>query len=82
MYELYCDKDKNIITVKAVRKSFYNDHKKEMQVRTLDGGILDYNGYYYFSTSRKNLVTFAREMKQKWIEELNNKLNELSAIKI
>jgi hypothetical protein len=74
MYTLYHNKRESIIEVKKATKG--------MSHCTYTDDVAYYNDCYYLCTKRKPLVEKANEIKQSWIDELEQKLADVAAIKI
>lgn len=81
MYVLEHSKEENVISVKKANKAFQNLNFKEE--------VTFYNDNYYFCKNRKPLIEKAREIREKWILELEQsaldlerRLEELKEMKI
>lgn len=82
IYQLYHDKEKGILKVSPMTKTFFNTYVDKDLIDQLQDYILYFNSCYFFSLSRKALVHKAREMKEEWIQELETKLEMYKNIKI
>ena len=72
MYTLYHDKSMGIIKVKKASKG--------LQKCTYTDDVTYYNNNYYLCSKRKSLVEKAKEIKQSWVEEIEEKLAKVNAI--
>lgn len=72
MYTLYHNKRDRIIEVKRVTKA--------MQNFTYTDEITRHNDCYYLCKKRKPLVEKAKEIKQSWVDELEQEIAKVSAI--
>lgn len=82
IYQLYHDKEKGILKVSPMKKTFFNTYIDKDLANQQQDYILYYNQCFFFSLSRKALVQKAREMKEEWIKELEVKLDICKSIKI
>jgi hypothetical protein len=76
MYNLYISRIEGKIEINPLRKVFHNLSD------TITNEVTRYNDVYYFCTSRKSLVEFAEQMKQGWINELEDELSKIKNIPI
>jgi len=74
MYTLYVNKSTNTLQVKKARKA--------LQDREYTNEVTLFNNNYYLCIKRKPLVEKAEEIKQSWIEECEQHLDALRAIKL
>lgn len=74
MYLLYVDKPNKVIKVKKAAKVFHN--------LEFTADVQDYNGTIWFSSNRKKLTAYGRNIKAKWIEEAKMDLDCYEKIKI
>lgn len=74
MYCLYHDKEKGIIKVHKTHKALQNVKHTE--------DVYDYNNYYSLCLYRKPLVKLAIQMREEWIKEYEDKINDLKSLKI
>ena len=74
MYTLYHNKDSGIIEVKKA--------KKALQRCTYTENVRYHNSNFYLCLKRKPLVEKAEEIKKSWIEETEERLEKLKAIKV
>ena len=74
MYSLYHNKEDNEIEVKKAHKALQNVKYKEEITR--------YNSYYYLCLHRKPLIELANQMREAWIKEYEDKINDLKNLKI
>ncbi len=85
MYQIYYKRNDYKIDVKPLSKTFKNGVLMKNFIRDAEhnpGMIIRYNDCYSFSTSRKALVEFGRELKEKWISELKDEISRFESIKI
>ena len=74
MKALYYDKEKLILKIENKINLCYNErHLKEIE----ETGISYFNDCYYIAEERKPLVIKAQEIRNKWIEEVKQKLENL-----
>lgn len=80
MYQLYVNKkeygNKYELKVKPLQAAF----KKRDFVITDE--IMRHNNNYYFCKNRKSLIEKAKQIKQEWINEVEQELGKLKDIKI
>lgn len=73
MYQLNYDKNKFEIVISPM---------KVRGTKVTKGNIAMHNEHIYISDDRKLLLEFAKELKQKWINEFEEKLNLAKEMKI
>ena len=81
-YQLYFEKDKCIIKVKAMDRSIQRADIINKLNSLDENDVWDYNIYYKFSRNKKVLKQVAEEMKAEWIKELADRMKQIEEIKI
>jgi len=74
MYTLYHNKPTNTLQVNKAKKALQDLHYTDE--------VTLFNNNYYLCAKRKPLVEKAEEIKQSWIEECEQQLAALHAIKL
>lgn len=85
MYQIYYSRYNYRIDVKPLSKTFKNGILTKNFLKGAEenpGKVVKYNDCYSFSTSRKALLEFSREIKEKWIGELKDEISRFESIKI
>ena len=85
MYQIYYSRNNYRIDVKPLSKTFKDGMLMRNFLRDAEenpGKVVRYNDCYSFSTSRKALLEFGREIKEKWIDELKDEISRFESIKI
>ena len=85
MYQIYYSRNNYRIDVKPLSKTFKNGILMKSFLKDAEenpGKVVKYNDCYSFSTSRKALLEFGREIKEKWISELKDEISRFESIKI
>lgn len=75
VYALHCEKNK---TLKIEYRPVFQNQKDKL----IDNNIFEYNDIYYLSLSRKALKQKALEIKEKWIKEQKEMLQQIENIEI
>lgn len=81
-YQLYYDRERFIIEVKALKSQFKRESFLNRLSQLGEDEVWEYNDYYKFSKNRKILKQEALDMKSGWIKELTDKIEKIEAIKI
>ena len=81
-YQLYYDKEKFIIEVKTLKSQFKSDDFLNKLVQLGDDEVWEFNSCYKFSKNKKVLKQEALDMKNGWIKELTDKIEQIETIKI
>lgn len=74
MYTLYFSRKDKVIQVKKAKKALQNLEYSEKATQ--------YNSCYYICSKRAPLLEKAKEIKQKWITELEDELKVIKEIKV
>ena len=85
MYQIYYSRYNYRIDVKPLSKTFKNGILTKNFLKGAEenpGNVVKYNDCYSLSTSRKALLEFSREIKEKWISELKDEISRFESIKI
>ena len=73
-YQMYHNKAEGVIEIKPTTKTFADVKEAEL--------IKVYNDCYYLSSDKKALKKIAADLKESWLQEAQNRLQKISAIKI
>ena len=78
MYQLYINDQQVILKISKLHKVFENSFPPNLT----DNEVYCYNIFYRFSKSRKALVRIACEIKEIWLKEAKDRIQQIEAIKI
>lgn len=83
MYQLYVNKKTLELKLSPISTGLKNMGQILMyKLRGGDEEILHYNDCYVICKTRKVLLQYARNIKEEWLEEAKNKVEQIEAIKI
>lgn len=85
MYQIYYSREKHKIYVSKMLKVFEDGKSTQEYIKDVNnnpGKVINYNGCYSFSTSKKALIKFGLELKEKWINELKDEIAQFELIDI
>ena len=83
MYQLYINKKTLELKLSPIRACFKNDGSILMyKARGGDEEILYHNENLAFCKTRKVLLQYARNIKEEWLKEAKDRVEQIEAIKI
>lgn len=81
LYSLYVNETKHELKIKKMSDKAINI-KIARDLCKDTSEVKYFNGSYYYCSDRKELKTFARTLKQKWMNKLLGELEKIKNIKI